>query len=79
MRKPRSTPTATFAIAVAVAVVLVVALRQNSGSSDGPQTRSFTGAVTVQRRNLVATDTESGTVTYTRLRGEPEKSLQNSC
>jgi hypothetical protein len=65
MRNLRSRSLATFAVVVAVVVVLFVVLGQGSGSSDGPRTHSFAGAVTVQRRNLVATDTETGTLAYT--------------
>jgi hypothetical protein len=52
-------------LAAAVAVVAIVV--SNSGSPGGGTTdagTTATGAATVQRRNLVATDTESGTLSY---------------
>jgi hypothetical protein len=56
---------AVLALAAVVAVVLVLVLSNGSSTSDSSTTApSYTGAATVQRRNLVATDTESGTLSY---------------
>ncbi|HEX5193059.1 MAG TPA: hypothetical protein VFW09_09665 [Solirubrobacteraceae bacterium] len=55
------------ALAIAVAVVVVLVLRsQGSPSQSGSQAAGSTGlgVVTVRRRNLVASDTESGTLGY---------------
>ncbi len=57
-----------FAIAalVVVAAVVVIIVASNAGSSKPTSAAgtTATGATTVQRRNLVATDTESGTLSY---------------
>ena len=56
---------ATLALLVAAAVVVVVIESNNSPSNHGTGAgTTATGATTVQRRNLVATDTESGTLSY---------------
>jgi hypothetical protein len=58
---------AAVALAVAVAVIVVLVLRsQSSPSTAGSQAAGSTGlgVATVSRRNLVATDTESGTLAY---------------
>ncbi len=57
---------ATVALVVAAAVVVVIVV-SNNGSANGGRSgagTTATGAATVQRRNLVATDTESGTLSY---------------
>jgi hypothetical protein len=56
------------ALALVVAVAVVIGLVINSGSSGSPNAASNPGTVsgtaTVQRRDLVETDTESGTLSY---------------
>src|ERR1700677_2727426 len=55
---------ATLAIALAVVVVLVL---RSQGSSSAPGATAGStglGVTTVQRRNLIASDTESGTLGY---------------
>ncbi|HEX3803191.1 MAG TPA: hypothetical protein VHV75_10145 [Solirubrobacteraceae bacterium] len=56
---------ATLALLVAAAVVVIV-LSDNGASNNGRSGAgtTATGATSVQRRNLVATDTESGTLSY---------------
>jgi len=52
-------------LVVVVAVVLVVVLSDGSSNNNGSgQTPSYSGTATIQRRNLVSTDTESGTLSY---------------
>ena len=52
-------------VAVAAVVVAVVVSNNNNNPSHGTGAgTTATGAATVQRRNLVATDTESGTLSY---------------
>ena len=57
----------TLALAIAVVVAIVVLTAKSPGASS-PNDRSAAaaadGATTVQRRNLVETDTESGTLSY---------------
>ena len=56
---------ATLALLVAAAVVVAVVVSNNNNPSRGTGAgTTATGAATVQRRNLVATDTESGTLSY---------------
>jgi len=65
MGKRRNRWIAAVALVVVVAAVVVVVVTSKSGSSNGSNsTPSYTGAATVQRRNLVSTDTESGTLSY---------------
>jgi hypothetical protein len=61
----RGRPLAILALLVAAAVVVVIVVSNNGSpkSTSGAGTTA-TGAATVQRRNLVATDTESGTLSY---------------
>jgi hypothetical protein len=52
-------------VAVVVAIVVVIESTSGSGPASGsPGTAVSAGAATVRRRNLVATDTESGTLGY---------------
>ena len=52
-------------VAVAVAIGLLVIRPGGSGANNGTGGATATGgAATVQRRDLVATDTESGTLGY---------------
>ncbi|MGA8720394.1 MAG: hypothetical protein WB557_20470, partial [Solirubrobacteraceae bacterium] len=57
-------------LALIIAVAIVVVVVENSGSSSpsasGSTGSTATGATTVQRRNLIETDTESGTLSYNR-------------
>jgi len=55
---------AGLAVIVVVAAVVVVVVSNSSSSKDGSSAPTYTGAATVQRRNLVSTDTESGTLSY---------------
>jgi hypothetical protein len=56
---------AVLGIALVVAVVLVLVLRSDSSPNGGSgQTPSYSGTATVRRRDLVSTDTESGTLSY---------------
>src|ERR1700689_1967919 len=56
---------ATLALLVAAAVIVAVVVSNNNNPSHGTGAgTTATGAATVQRRNLVATDTESGTLSY---------------
>ena len=56
---------AALALVAVVAVVLVIVLSNGSSPNGGSgQTPSYSGTVMVQRRNLVSTDTESGTLSY---------------
>jgi hypothetical protein len=58
---------AGLALVAVVAVVLVVVLSNNSasaGSSNNSALSNSPGVTTVQRRDLVETDTESGTLSY---------------
>ncbi|MGO9820675.1 MAG: hypothetical protein ACLPTJ_08500, partial [Solirubrobacteraceae bacterium] len=56
------------ALALLVVVVVVVVIVLSSGSSSpsnaAANASTATGAATVQRRDLVETDTESGTLSY---------------
>src|ERR1700761_4563872 len=56
---------ASLALLVVAAVVIGIVV-SNKGSANDSSTAgtTATGATTVQRRNLVATDTESGTLSY---------------
>jgi membrane fusion protein, multidrug efflux system len=65
MKRRNKQVTAVLALAVVVAVVLVIVL-SNGSSPNGAsgQTPSYSGTASVQRRNLVSTDTESGTLSY---------------
>ena len=59
--------TATLALVIAIAVVIAVILGTESPSSLKAATGSHSsssGSTTVQRRDLVQTDTESGTLSY---------------
>ena len=50
---------------VAAAVVVAIVVSNNNDPNRGTAAgTTATGAATVQRRNLVATDTESGTLSY---------------
>jgi hypothetical protein len=61
----RSRPLAILALLIAAAVVVVIVVSNNgSPKSNSGAGTTATGAATVQRRNLVATDTESGTLSY---------------
>jgi peptidoglycan hydrolase-like protein with peptidoglycan-binding domain len=51
-------------VAIAVVVVIVVLTRSPSNSGQPAADTTSGGAATVQRRNLVETDTESGTLSY---------------
>src|ERR1700739_9954 len=63
-RRQRLLAGAALVVGVAVIIVLVV----NTGSPASPTgsaaAATASGATSVQRRNLVATDTESGTLSY---------------
>src|ERR1700739_2649717 len=58
--------TATLALVIAIAVVIAIILGTESPSSLEAADRHHppSGAATVQRRDLVQTDTESGTLSY---------------
>src|SRR5690349_4307980 len=61
--------TATLALVVAIAVVIAIVLGTKSPSSLNAAADSHnqsSGAATVQRRDLVQTDTESGTLSYAK-------------
>src|SRR5579875_2061167 len=56
---------ATLALLVAVAVVVAILVSNHATPAHNTDAgTTATGAATVQRRNLVATDTESGTLSY---------------
>jgi hypothetical protein len=56
---------ASLALLVAAAVVVAIVVSNNKPASRGSGAgTTATGAATVERRNLVATDTESGTLSY---------------
>ena len=57
---------AMLALIVAIGVVVVIVLAGESSPSSGSSnnTNAASGATAVQRRNLVETDTESGTLSY---------------
>ncbi len=57
---------ATLAILVAVAVVVIVVFNHPATPHSNKTGTTTTGATRVERRNLVATDTESGTLSYDR-------------
>jgi len=61
----RGGPLAILALLIAAAVVVVIVVSSNGPSKNNTGAgTTATGAATVQRRNLVATDTESGTLSY---------------
>jgi len=61
----RGRPLAILALLIAAAVVVVIVVSNNGPSKNNTGAgTTATGAATVQRRNLVATDTESGTLSY---------------
>ena len=63
--RPRGRWVASLALLIAAAVVVVVVVSNSSPSRAGTGAgTTATGAATIQRRNLVATDTESGTLSY---------------
>jgi hypothetical protein len=65
MKRVSKRVVALLLVVVVVAVVLVVVLSDGSSNNNGAgQTPSYSGSATVQRRNLVSTDTESGTLSY---------------
>ncbi|MFL5829226.1 MAG: peptidoglycan-binding protein [Solirubrobacteraceae bacterium] len=54
-------------VLLAATAALIVGIATRAGSSRGASSsRKATGSTTVQRRDLVATDTESGTLSYAR-------------
>jgi hypothetical protein len=59
---------ASLALLIAAAVVVVLIVHSNSGTTSGSSGSSSSstigGSATVRRRTLVATDTESGTLSY---------------
>jgi Putative peptidoglycan binding domain len=65
LHRPRGRWLAIVAlIAAAAVVVAIVVSNQKPANSGNTAGTTATGAATVQRRNLVATDTESGTLSY---------------
>lgn len=56
----------TVIVAIAVVIAIVLVTQGSSGSNASADTNSgrSSGSASVQRRNLVATDTESGTLSY---------------
>ena len=63
--RPRGRWIAVLALLAAAAVVVVVVVSNKKPADSGTAAgTTATGAATVQRRNLVATDTESGTLSY---------------
>ncbi len=65
MTRRKTQVTVLLVLVVVVAVALVVILSDGSSATTGSgQNPSYTGTATVQRRDLVATDTESGTLSY---------------
>src|ERR1700761_646050 len=65
-RRLRRRVAATLALVVAIGVVIAIVLGLQGSSSPSKASAGSTasGATTVQRRNLVETDTESGTLGY---------------
>ena len=63
-RGRRSAGAALVAIGVVVLAITAVVIIDSPGSSRGASQPKVAGAATVQRRDLVATDTESGTLGY---------------
>ena len=63
---PRPVAVALTALLLLVLVIVVVIVASDGGASSpgAAAGTTATGAATVQRRNLVATDTESGTLSY---------------
>jgi hypothetical protein len=57
-------PLTALLLVLAVVVVVIVASNGGPSSAGVAAGTTATGATTVQRRNLVATDTESGTLSY---------------
>lgn len=55
---------ATLAICAAAAAIVATGSSSGSPSGQGTAGSTASGSATVQRRNLVATDTESGTLSY---------------
>ncbi len=57
---------ATLALVIAIAVVIAIVLGTHSPAAPGANSShdQASGATTVQRRDLVETDTESGTLSY---------------
>ena len=67
MQRPgRTGVIAALALLIAAAVVVVLVVRSSPGAASGSTGSAGTtgGSATVRRRNLVATDTESGTLSY---------------
>ncbi|MCL2417812.1 MAG: hypothetical protein FWD04_00850, partial [Conexibacteraceae bacterium] len=65
LRRPRGRWIATLALLTAAAVVVVIVVSNKSPkNAGGGAGTTATGATSVERRNLVATDTESGTLSY---------------
>ena len=61
----RGRPLAILALLIAAAVVVVIVVSNKGPAKNNSDAgTTATGATTVQRRNLVATDTESGTLSY---------------
>jgi hypothetical protein len=63
-RRQRLLAGAALVVGVAVIVVLVLSTGSPSSPTGSAAAATASGATTVQRRNLVATDTESGTLSY---------------
>lgn len=64
MKRRNKQVAAVVTLAVVVAVVLVIVLSNGSSPNGGSGQPTYSGTATVQRRNLVSTDTESGTLSY---------------
>ncbi len=63
-RWPRFAAGAVLVVAAAVAVAVVLITSQHESAQAANQSTDPSGAATVQRRDLVETDTESGTLSY---------------
>jgi hypothetical protein len=63
-RRQRLLAAAALVVGVAVVIVLVVDTGSPSSPAGSATAATAAGATAVQRRNLVATDTESGTLSY---------------
>jgi hypothetical protein len=63
-RRQRLFAAAALLVGAAVIAVLVLGIGGPGSPSPTEAATTISGATTVQRRNLVATDTESGTVGY---------------
>ena len=63
-RRQRVLAAAALLVGVAVIVVLVISTGSPSSPTGSAAAATASGATSVQRRNLVATDTESGTLSY---------------